>query len=115
MDTRRDVGQHQWADKIDNGQLSRVDDGSKIKVSGAELHVRPGLEIVVPSVSAVKAFLGEADFQRVEEQAAGRKRGIDVPLVARLLQMAPGAGTWLVCRGGEITIHWCSCVLLVHK
>ena len=66
-----------------------MDSGSKANVTGPTLYVRPGLELVVPSVTAVKAFLGEADFHRVQDLAAGCNSGIDPPLVTRLLQIAP--------------------------
>ena len=48
-----------WTHTVVDGQLKKVKLGSTPKARGSELHVRPGVEVVVPSVQAVSQFLRE--------------------------------------------------------
>jgi hypothetical protein len=59
--------------------------------------MRPGLEIVVPSVQAVSQF--PEDFERIRALAERRPGAIDdvpLPLVSRLMGFAPRADAQLV-------------------
>lgn len=82
------LGSDQWTHRIMNGQRSCIE-GKQPERGHECLHIRQGLEVVLPSEASVRKFLGEADFETVKKLAENTE--IDLPLVSKLMGYREGA------------------------
>ena len=67
-----------------NGEWLASEDQTAEKRKGSELRIREGMEVVIPSLSQIKEFLGEDDVNSIRKVAKGKPT--DVSLVSLFLQ-----------------------------
>ena len=89
----RPGGSSQWTHQCSQGEWKKVDGKIQTGRAKQELHVRQGLEVIIPSVKAVEGFLGSDDFKAVSRLAAcaGKERSqeISIPFISHFFGFSP--------------------------